>query len=167
MVHCCSLWTCPLFLPSYFTLASVVLLILQAAFSSGLFKGFRSRVYAIVDEEDEDQGVGSNDSNTETGLISAVKDHVQRSGGSVIILFQLSRLVLVLALLCLSIFSFLRDEESQQHSVIDFLRKKKHKHKDRQDDGEFSEREWLDLAFCLNYVRICLIITRAVDCNCV
>ena len=147
-----SLWTRPLLIPFYFALASVVVLILQAAFSTEPFKQLRPRVFsAAVDEEDEDEGVGSNDSGNQTGLIEAVKDHVERSGGSAIFLFQLLRLVLVLALLCLSIFNFLRDEEVQQHSVIDLWRKKKNKHK---RGGELSEREWLDLAFFLNYVRV-------------
>jgi hypothetical protein len=67
-------------------------------------------------------------------------DHVKRSGGSAIFLFQLFqllRLVLVLALLGLSLFSFLRDEV-RQHSVINLWGKKKDKHK---RGGELSERE--------------------------
>src|SRR6266851_4681986 len=47
-----------------------------------------------------------------TALVSAVKDHVERSGGSTIFLFQLARLVLTL--LGLPIFCFLREEEEQQ-----------------------------------------------------
>ena len=147
-----SLWTRPLLIPSYFALASVVVLVLQATFSTEPFKQLRARVFSVaVDEEDEDEGVGSDDSGNQTGLVEAVKDHVERSGGSAIFLFQLLRLVLVLALLCLSIVSFLRDEDAQQHSVIDLWRKKKNKHK---HGGELSEREWLDLAFFLNYVRV-------------
>jgi hypothetical protein len=149
-----SLWSRPLLIPSYFALASIVILVLQAAFSTEPFKQLRARVFsAAVDEEDEDEGVGSNDSGNQTGLAEAFKDHVERSGGSAIFLLQLLRLFLVLALLGLSIFSFLRDEEVQQHSVIDLWRRKKNKHKHRQGGGELSEREWLDLAFFLNYVR--------------
>jgi hypothetical protein len=148
-----SLWTRPLLIPSYFALASVVVLVLQAAFSTEPFKQLRARIFsASVDEEDEDEGVESNDSGNQTGLVEAVKDHVERSGGSVIFLFQLLRLALVLALLSLSIFNFLGDEEMQQHSVVELWRKKKHKH--RRGGGELSEREWLDLAFFLDYVRV-------------
>jgi hypothetical protein len=156
-----SLWTCPLFIPSYFALASILVLVLQAAFSSGSFKRFRARIIfatAVDEGEDEDEGVDSDDNSTQTGLVEAVKDHVERSGGSAIFFFQFLRLVLVLALLGLSIFSFLKDEEQVQQQdsvVVDLMRKKKHKHKHRQgQDSELSEREWLDLAFCLNYVRI-------------
>ena len=147
-----SLWTSPLFIPSYSALASVVVLILQAASSTEPFKQLRARVFSAADDEgDEDEGVGSNDSGDQTGLVEAFKDHVERSGGSAIFLFQLLRLVLVFALLCLSIFNFLEDEEVQQHSVVDLWRKKKNKHK---RGGELSEREWLALTFFLNYVRV-------------
>jgi hypothetical protein len=43
--------------------------------------------------------------------VKRVKDYVERSGGSAIFFFQLSLLVLVLALLCLSIFMLPQDEE--------------------------------------------------------
>ncbi len=107
-----------------------------------------------------------------TALVSAVKDHVERSGGSTIFLFQLARLVLVLTLLGLPIFCFLREEEEQQKQQqqpssidsagllrVDSLRggskhgRKKSKYKHGQGGGSFSEREWIHLAFCLDYVR--------------
>jgi len=88
----------------------------------------------------------------------AVKDHVERSGGSTIFLFQLACLVIVLALLALSIFCFLREEEEQQQqqpssiNSTSLLRvnslhggskhgRKKPKHKHGLGGGSFSERE--------------------------
>jgi hypothetical protein len=64
------------------------------------------------------------------------KGYVERSGGTVIFLFQFSRLVIVLVLLGLSMHNFLGEKQ----------------HIHRYDNGSFSERRWIDLAFCLNYV---------------
>jgi len=163
-----SLWTRPLLIPSYFVLASIIALVVQAIISSDLFKQLRARIIGTVENEDEGAGAGADessaDSSTRTGLVSAVTDHVERSGGSVIFLFQFLRLILVLALLSLSIYSFIREEEQEQSGVnsglpVDTLMRsgkrgrKKHKHKHRNDGDTLSEREWIDLAFCLNYVR--------------
>lgn len=160
-----SLWTRPLLIPSYFVLASIVVLVVQAVTSSELFKQLRAHIFGTVENEDEGASAdeSSADSSTRTGLVSAVIDHVERSGGSAIFLFQFLHLVLVLALLGLSIYSFIREEEQQQSVVNSGLPedtllsagkhgRKKHKNKQRQGGDTLSEREWIDLAFCLNYV---------------
>lgn len=161
-----SLWTRPLLIPSYFVLASIVVLVVQAVISSELFKQLRAHIFGTAENEDEGAGADESgaDNSTRTGLVSAFTDHVERSGGSVIFLFQFLRLLLVLALLSLSIYSFIREEEQQQSGVnsglpVDTLMRsgkhgrKKHEHKHRPDGDTLSEREWIDLAFCLNYVR--------------
>ena len=114
-------WTCPLLIPSYFALASVVVLILQPLFSSGPVKRLWLHAPIGAAVEDESEGAGASESSvvvaggssdgTRTGLVSAINE---RSGGSTIFLFQFARLVLVLALLDLSIFCFLGEEEEQQ-----------------------------------------------------
>ncbi|KAI0248983.1 hypothetical protein BJV78DRAFT_1276336 [Lactifluus subvellereus] len=148
------LWAHPLLIPSYFALASIIVLILQVAFSFGPLKRLRAGIFATV--EDAGTADESRTSSTRTGLVSAVKDHVETSGGPIIFLFQISRLVLVLTLLSLSIFSFVQEEE--QHTVdfgLDALSKhwgKKHKHKHRHGGDSLSEREWLDLALSLTYL---------------
>src|SRR6266850_1852574 len=104
-----SLRTHPLFIPSYFALASVVVLILLAALGS--FKRLRPRVSATVNEGHEDEGVASS---AQTGLVSTrtVRDQVDRP---LAIPFQAlapracARACAVLVLPCLSIFGFLRD----------------------------------------------------------
>ena len=157
-------WTRPLLIPSYFALASVVVLILQALFSSGLVKRLWLRVPIGAAVENESEGVsagesclvragGSSDS-ARTGLVSAIKDYVERSGGSTIFLFHLAHLGL-------SIFFFLREEEwqqqQQQPSSIDsagllrvhslrsaskhWMHWQKPKHKHGHGGGSFSERE--------------------------
>jgi hypothetical protein len=151
-------WTHPLLIPSYAVLASIVILLLQTIFLSGPIKALRARFSGTT--EDAFTTGESSASGTRTGLVSAVKDHVERSGGLVIFAFQLSRLVLVLALLVLSIFSFLQDEGS--HSTDSGLnalnkhwgkwRKRKHRNGGGRGGDSFSEREWLDLAACLTYV---------------
>lgn len=152
------MWTHPLLIPSYAVLASIVLLLLQTIFS-GPIKAFRARISATT--EDACTAGESSASSTRTGLLSAVKDHVKRSGGSTIFVFQLSRLVLVLSLLVLSIFSFLQEEGL--HSADSGLnplnkhwgkwRKRKHRNgRGSGDGGAFSEREWLDVAACLTFV---------------
>ena len=154
-----SLWTHPLLIPSYAILASILVLFLQLILSSGPIKALRARTSAST-ENTGTAGEHSADS-TRTGLVSAVKEHVKRSGGTTIFVYNLSRLVVVLSLLFLSIFSFLREEEHhQQHLIGSGLsvhslgkhRGKKRKHKHRDGGDSFSEREWLDLALCLTYV---------------
>jgi hypothetical protein len=91
---------------------------------------------------------------------------VERSGGSTIFVFHLSRLVLVLSLLVLSIFCFLQEEVL--HSADSGLgplnkhwgRRRTPKHRKGGGGSSFSKREWLDLAACLNYV--CLLVTLSV-----
>ncbi len=153
-----SLWTHPLLIPSYAVLASVLVLILQIIFQSGPIKALRARVSASTEDTDT---VGEYSANShQTGLVSAVKDHVKRSGGLIIFGFHLLRLVLVLSLLVLSIFCFLREEGLHAaDSGLDPLNKhwgkwRKRKHRGGGGSNSFSEREWLDLAACLNYVRL-------------
>jgi hypothetical protein len=151
-----SLWTHPLLVPSYAVLASIVILLLQTIFS-GPIRALRARISATA--EDACTAGESSASSTRTGLVSAVKDHVERSGGSIIFVFQLSRLVLVLSLLVLSIFSFLQEEGL--HSADSGLnplnkhwgKRRRRKHRNGGGGGGlFTEREWLDLAACLSYV---------------
>ena len=152
-----SLWIHPLLIPSYAALASIFVLILQIVFSLGPIKALRTRISTST--EDTNTAGEYSPSSTRTGLLSAVKDHVERSGGSIIFVFHLSRLVLVLSLLVLSIFCFLQEEGL--HSA-DFGPLNKHWGKWRKPkhrnggggSGSFSKREWLDLAACLNYVRL-------------
>jgi hypothetical protein len=85
---------------------------------------------------------------------------VERSGGPIIFVFHLSRLVLVLSLLVLSIFCFLQEEVLHSaDSGLGPLNKhwgkwRNPKHRKGGGGGSFSKREWLDLAACLNYVRL-------------
>jgi hypothetical protein len=148
-------WTHPLLIPSYAALASIVIILLQTIYSSGPVKAFRARFSATT--EDTDATGESSTSSDQTGLVSAVKDHVERSGGSIIFIFQLLRFVLVLSLLVLSIFCFLKEEGSHSaDSGLSLLGKhwgKWRKRKNRHGDGfALSKREWLDLAACLTYV---------------
>ncbi len=97
---------------------------------------------------------GVNANATQSGIVSAVKDHVEKSGGSTVFLFQLSRLVVVLTLLGLEISSFVQEDE-QPHASISKKWGKKHKGKHhRQGGGDaLTKREWIDLTLCLTYVR--------------
>jgi hypothetical protein len=150
-----SLWTHPLLIPSYFALLSIVILVAQAVLSSGPVRKFCGKDAPQAAPSSES---GATASATGTGFVSAVKDHVRISGGSVIFFFQVTRLVAVLTLLSLEIFSFVQ-EEAQDHaspsSVISTLSKwgKKRKGKHRYG-GSLTKREWLDLTLCLTYVRL-------------
>lgn len=156
-----SSWIHPLLIPSYAALASILVLILQLIFSFGPIKAFRARISTST--EDASSAGENSASSTRTGLLSAVKDHVEKSGGSTIFVFHLMRLVLVLSLLVLSIFCFL--QEDVLHSADSGLgplnkhwgkwRNRKHRNGGG-GGGSFSKREWLDLAACLNYV--CLLL---------
>ncbi|KAI9509765.1 hypothetical protein F5148DRAFT_1275094 [Russula earlei] len=153
-----SLWGHPLLIPSYFAIVSIGALIVQIIFSSGLLKRRRTRNSSAVGDAGTGTGHGSSAASAEAGLMSAVKDYVDRFGGSTIFLLQLSRLVLLVTLLSLSIFSFLREEEQDTvGSGLDSLsnhwgKKRKHKHKQSNGSGSFSEREWLDLAMSITYL---------------
>jgi hypothetical protein len=153
---CSSLLTHPLLIPSYFALSSIAILVAQAIFSSSPVRRLRDDDPTVAAIQDE-SGVAA--TATQTGFVSAVKGHVETSGGSTIFLFQISRLVVVVALLCLAIFSFVQ-EEGQQHvspspSVGALIKNwgKKRKGKFRYGEGPLTKRELLDLTLCLTYVR--------------
>ncbi|KAH9967588.1 hypothetical protein BC827DRAFT_1264378 [Russula dissimulans] len=148
-----SLWAHPLLIPPYFILVSVASLVLRSIFSSSLFKRLRTRIFSTT----EDARTGGNESNAsdgQIGLISAVKDHVGKLGGSTVFFLQLARLVVVLTLLSLSVFKFLREEVEEQSVVEAGLGKhwRGKTRKDKGDESPLSEREWLDLAMCLAYL---------------
>jgi len=151
------LWTHPLLIPSYFALLSILVLVAQAIYSSGPVRRLRGKDAPAADTGG-DSGVAA--SATRTGLVSAVKDHVEKSGGSIIFLFQVLRLLVVFTLLGLAIFSFVQEEGQQRvspSSAISAYSKhwgKKHKRKRRNGGGSLTKREWLDLTLCLTYVRL-------------
>jgi hypothetical protein len=150
------LWAHPLLIPSYLTLASIVLLVLHVALSFGPLKRLLERIFGTVEEESA--ASESSPSATQTSLVSAVKEHVEALGGSIIFSLQVFRLVLILALLGLSIFSFVQEEEQQRvvNNGLGTLGKhwgKKRRQKHRHGSGSLSDREWLDLALSLTYVR--------------
>jgi hypothetical protein len=144
---CSSLWTHPQLIPSYFALLSIVVLVAQAMFSSGPVRRLRG---------EHPPAAASRASATRTGFVSAIKDHVEHSGGSIIFLFQVSRFVVVLTLLGLAIFSFVQEEGQQEQispsSAVSALGKHRGK-KHRYGGGSPTKREWLDLTLCLTYVR--------------
>ena len=150
-----SLLTHPLLIPSYFALGSIFILIAQAIFSSLPVRRLRGEDTTAPATQNNYRVVATA---SQTGFVSAVKCHVEASGGSTIFLFQVSRLVVVLALLCLAIFNFLQEEGQQRvfpSSAVGALTKhwgKKPKGK-HYCVGSLTEREWLDLALCLSYVR--------------
>ncbi|KAH9166803.1 hypothetical protein EDB89DRAFT_2075434 [Lactarius sanguifluus] len=147
-----SLWTHPLLIPSYLALLSIVVLLAQAIFSSCSVRSFRGED-APVAATRGGSGVTMSASRTEFG--SAVKDHVEKSGGSIIFLFQVLRLVVVLTLLGLAIFSFVH-EKGQKHvfpsSAVSALNGRRHEGKHRCGGGSLTKREWLDLILCLTYL---------------
>ncbi|KAH8997805.1 P-loop containing nucleoside triphosphate hydrolase protein [Lactarius hatsudake] len=107
-----SFLTHPLLIPSYFAILSIVVLLAQAIFSSGPIRRLRGEdTRVIATRGDSGVAVGA----TRTGFVSTVKDHMEKSGGSIIFLFQVLRLVVVLTLLGLAIFSSV-NEEGQQHA---------------------------------------------------
>ena len=152
----CSLWTHPLLIPSYFTFVSIAALILQYISSSSLFNRVRARI-STTTEDTRTGGGESNINGGQIGLISAVKDHVGKLGGSTIFFCQLARLVVVLTLFNLSVISFLHDGLEEQNVVEAGLGALgKHwggkKRENKGNGSPLSEREWLDLAMSLTYV---------------
>ncbi|KAH9056241.1 hypothetical protein EDB87DRAFT_1676120 [Lactarius vividus] len=133
-----SLWTHPLLIPSYLALLSIVVLLAQAIFSSGPVQRLRDEDAPVIAIHGES---GVTASATRTGFVSAVKDHVEKSGGSVIFFFQVLRLVVVLTLLGLAIFSFVQEEGQRHVSLIHHY-----------SSGSLTKREWLDLTLCLTYL---------------
>ncbi|KAH9166019.1 hypothetical protein EDB89DRAFT_2076264 [Lactarius sanguifluus] len=147
-----SFWTHPLLIPSYLALLSIVVLLAQAIFSSGPVRGLRGEDAPVIATHGESRVTASA---SRGGFMSAVKDHVEKSGGSIIFLFQVLRLVVVLTLLGLAIFSSVQ-EEGQQHassSAVSALNGRRHEGKHRDGGRSLTKREWLDLTLCLTYVR--------------
>ncbi|KAH9028054.1 hypothetical protein EDB83DRAFT_2526416 [Lactarius deliciosus] len=147
-----SFWTHPLLIPSYLALLSITVLLAQAVFSSGPVRRFRGEDAPVAATCAES---GVDESATRTGFVSAVKDHVEKSGGSIIFIFHVLRLVVVLTLFGLAIFSFVQGE-GQQHispsSAASALNGRGHKGKYRSGRSSFTKREWLDLILCLTYM---------------
>ncbi|KAH9028046.1 hypothetical protein EDB83DRAFT_2526408 [Lactarius deliciosus] len=153
-----SFWTHPLLIPSYFAILSIVVLA-QTIFSSGPTRTLRGEdAPVIATGGNSGVAVGA----TRTGFVSAVKDHVEKSGGSTIFLFHVSRLLVVLILLGLAIFSSVQ-EEGQQHispsstvSALDHWGRR-HDGKHRYGGRSLTKLEWLDLTLCLTYLYAALL----------
>ncbi|KAI9434174.1 hypothetical protein H4582DRAFT_2177883 [Lactarius indigo] len=147
-----SFWIHPLLIPSYLALLSVLVLLVQAIFSFGPVQRLHGE-YAPVAATHGDSGVTV--SATRTGFMSTVKDHVENAGGSVIFTFQVLRLLVVLALLALAIFSSVQ-EEGQQHvsplSAVSALNGREHEGKRHYGGDSLTKREWLSLTLCLTYL---------------
>ncbi|KAI9435350.1 hypothetical protein H4582DRAFT_2112394 [Lactarius indigo] len=147
-----SLWVHPLLIPSYLALLSVLVLLVWAIFSSGPVRRLHGE-YAPVAATRGDSGVPV--SATRAGFMSAVKDHVENAGGSVIFTFQVLRLLVVLALLGLAIFSSVQ-EEGQQHvsplSAVSALNGREHEGKRHYGGDSLTKCEWLGLTLCLTYL---------------
>ena len=104
------MWSHPLLIPSYLALLSIVVLVAQVIVSSDPIRRLRGKDAPAAASAES----GATVSATRAGFVSAVKNHVNTSGGSIIFVFQVSRLLVVLTLLGLAIFSFVQ-EEGQQH----------------------------------------------------
>ena len=89
-------WTRPLLVPSYFALASLVVLILQAPSPRDQPNGFGfARPSALPSRTSRRAlALASPASSPPVEATTAVKDHVEWSGASTIFFFQLARLVL-------------------------------------------------------------------------
>ncbi|KAH8986094.1 hypothetical protein EDB92DRAFT_1949372 [Lactarius akahatsu] len=149
-----SFWAHPLLIPSYLALFSVVVLLAQAIFSSTPVRRLRGEDAPAIATRGSSRVTASA---TRTGFVSAVKDHVEKSGGSIIFFFQVLRLIFVLTLLGLAIFSIVQEES--QHvvslsSAVSALNHWSRRHEGKHHYGGVSltEREWLDLTLCLTYV---------------
>ncbi|KAH9166806.1 hypothetical protein EDB89DRAFT_2115743 [Lactarius sanguifluus] len=149
-----SFWTHPLLIPSYFAILSVVILLTQAIFSSGPVRRLLGEdAPVIATRGDSAVAVGA----TRTGFVSAVKDHVEKSGGSIIFIFQVLRLLVVLTLLGLAIFSSVQEEGQQDispSSAVSALDHwgRRHEGKYQYGGGSLTKLEWLDLTLCLTYL---------------
>ena len=91
-------------------LLSSVVLVAQVIVSSDPIRKLRGKDAPAAASAESGVTVSA----TRAGFVSAVKNHVKTSGGSIIFVFQVSRLLVVLTLLGLAIFSFVQ-EEGQQH----------------------------------------------------
>ena len=153
---CFSLWNHPLFIPSYCALLSTVILIAQIIFSSLPIR----RLCGVNEPETAPQSESVVTTGTTwTCFMSASRDHVEKSGGLILFLCRVSRLVVVFILLGLAIFSFVHEEGQQQvspSSAVNALGTrwgKKRKCKHFYGGDSLTKREWLDLTLCLTYVR--------------
>ena len=143
-------------IPFYCALLSIVTLLAQIIFSSRPAQRFRG----VDTSEAATQGEsGIAAGTTRTGFVSAVKDHVKNSGGLILFLFQISRLVVVFTLLGLATFNFVHEEGQQQNSPSSaanalgthWVKKRRGKH--HYGGDSLAKREWLYLTLCLTYVR--------------
>ncbi|KAH8986970.1 hypothetical protein EDB86DRAFT_3211871 [Lactarius hatsudake] len=123
------LWAHPLLIPPYFALISIVALFLRATFSSFPVLRLRAHVVALVPTSESSIDTRG----TRASFVLVVKDHVERSGGPIIFLFHVARLILVFTLLGLSILSFPQEEAQHPLSLSELIVSR-------------------DLALCLTYL---------------
>ncbi|ETW87620.1 ABC transporter [Heterobasidion irregulare TC 32-1] len=142
-------WLHPLAIPAYIVVASIALLLLQTILSyRPLKKLLRSS---------ENELVEATRTNTQAGIFSETKEHVQRLGGWTIFSFRLVRLLSIMTLLGLSVTSFVFDEEGLLNGPnADSLSKlwgKGHKEKHRSADAlSFTRHEQIELIQCSTYL---------------
>ncbi|KAI0317990.1 hypothetical protein OF83DRAFT_1118292 [Amylostereum chailletii] len=147
-------WRRALVIPAYVAAVSFILIVLRVTASFGPVKRF----FAKSQEEESVLAQDPRTTDTSTGLLSAVKGHVNALGGPQIFVWRVMRMLSVFALLGLSVATFAQDEESRVGgSSFDALSKhwgKKHhrKHKKSHTDGMFTKHEWVDLVLCLTYL---------------
>ena len=153
----CRIWHDSMILPSYVALASVLVLVLNVIFASRRVQQFWARMTRGESQENEVDERPSVPRN-ETNIANDFSHHVEQHGGARVFSFQVLRLLSCSALLGLSIYIAMQDEDS----AVNVLRKKgrhgkKHRHKDRH---QLSDREWMDLLSTMTYVRCRLVLSH-------
>ncbi|KAH8990840.1 hypothetical protein EDB92DRAFT_1935217 [Lactarius akahatsu] len=98
------LWAHPLLVPPYFALISIVSLFLRATFSVFPVRRLRARISgpgsdAVAPAPTSESSIDTR--GTRASFVLAVKDHVEKSGGPIVFLLHVARLILVFTLLCL------------------------------------------------------------------
>ncbi|KAH9077606.1 hypothetical protein EDB83DRAFT_2285647 [Lactarius deliciosus] len=130
------LWAHPLLIPSYSALISIVVLFLRATFS--FFPVLRLRAPISGPGSDVVASAPTSESSIDTrgtraSFVLVVKDHVERSGGPIVFLFHVARLILVFILFGLSILGFPQEEAQHPSSSSEVIVSR-------------------DLALCLTYL---------------
>lgn len=156
-----SLWREPLVIPSYFALLSITLILLRLLW--GATSALRARLFkSSSTASDSKPQLEVFQSYQHSGFLSSLKATIASHGGLTLFLFRVVRFISCLALVTLSVVSFVAKEgEEQGLSVEDgsgFLNALtkgmgKGKKKRRKQAMKLEHEEWVEMIQCAFYVR--------------
>ncbi|KAH6916799.1 ATP-binding cassette transporter [Coprinopsis sp. MPI-PUGE-AT-0042] len=151
-----NIWHDSIAIPSYVALASAFVLVVHVAVTSSRARKLWARITRreVVQENRADEPVFAH--RNETDITNDFAEHVAQHGGFTIFSFRVLRLLSCLVLLGLSVYTAIKDEDSNMDAFG-----KRGEHGGNRDRGyqQLSDKEWADLLLTMTY---CYVVCLAV-----